>query len=123
MKVAYIAHPISGNIKGNLKRIESIGRQINLEEPEIVPFAHYFFDCHALDDNDPEERARGIKNDIALMKKGFIDEVRLYGNKISKGMAYEINLAIELGIEIKPMTEDTEIEFIKRWPILEIKNK
>lgn len=115
MKVAYIAHPISGDIKGNLKRIEAIGRQINLEEPEVVPFAHYFFDCYALDDDIPEERERGIKNDIALMRKGFIDEVRLYGNRISTGMSHEVDLAVELGIEVVPMTEATKREFAERW--------
>lgn len=100
MKVAYIAHPISGDIQGNLKRVEMIGRKINLEEPDVIPFAHYYFDCHILDDNNPEERERGIKNDIALMKKGFIDEVRLYGDKISPGMEAEIKLAKELNIPI-----------------------
>lgn len=115
MKIAYIAHPISGDIKGNLKRIEAIGRQINLEEPEVVPFAHYFFDCYALDDDIPEERERGIKNDIALMRKGFIDEVRLYGDRISTGMSHEVDLAIELGIEVKAMTEATKREFAERW--------
>ena len=115
MKVAYIAHPISGDIKGNLKKIEVIGRQINLDEPEVVPFAHYFFDCYVLDDDIPEERERGIKNDIALMRKGFIDEVRLYGNTISRGMTHEVNLALELGIDVKPMTEATTKEYKERW--------
>ncbi len=111
MKVAYIAHPISGDIEGNLKRITKIGRLINLTEPDIVPFAHYFFDCHSLDDNIPEQRERGIKNDIALMKKGFIDEVRLYGDKITKGMAYEIELAEELGIPVIPHTIGTRRDY------------
>ena len=115
MKIAYIAHPISGDIKGNLKRIELIGRQINLEEPEVVPFAHYFFDCYALDDDIPEERERGIKNDIALMRKGFIDEVRLYGDRISTGMSHEVDLAIELGIKVVAMTEATKLELAERW--------
>ncbi len=115
MKIAYIAHPLSGDIEENLKRIKAIGRQINIEEPEVVPFAHYFFDCFALDDNIPEERERGIKNNTALMKKGFIDEIRLYGNKISIGMTDEVNLAIVLGIKVKPMTEATKREYFERW--------
>lgn len=115
MKVAYIAHPISGDIKGNLKRIETIGRHINLNEPGVVPFAHYFFDCHALNDDIPEERERGIKNGIALMGKGFIDEVRLYGDNISTGMSHEIDLAIELGIKVVPMTRATIKEYRDRW--------
>lgn len=107
MIVAYIAHPISGDIAGNLKKIESIGRDINLNEPEVIPFAPYYFDCNCLDDRIEEERNRGIKNDIALFKKGFIDELRLYGNNISIGMKHEIKLAHDLGIKIVPMTEET----------------
>ena len=114
MKIVYIAHPISGDISENLKKIMIIGRQINLEEPSVVPFAPYFFDCYTLDDNIPEERERGIKNDIALLKKGFVDEMRLYGDKISKGMKHEIDLAIELNIEVVPMTEATKQEFAER---------
>jgi len=108
MKIVYIAHPISGNISENLRKIQEIGRQINLEEPNVVPFAPYFFDCHALDDNILEERERGIKNNIALISKGFIDEVRLYGNRISCGMHEEIKLANTLGIKIVPMTIETK---------------
>jgi len=111
MKVAYIAHPISGDIEKNLKAIVKIGRLINCTEPDVIPFAHYFFDCHSLDDNIPEERERGIKNDIALMKKGFIDEVRLYGNRISTGMEHEIKLAKELGIPVVPHTIGTRRDY------------
>lgn len=115
MKIAYIAHPIGGDIKGNLKRIQAIGRQINLEEPEVVPFAPYFFDCHTLNDNIPAERERGIRNDIALMRRGFIDEVRLYGDRISSGMRSEVDLATELGISVVPMTEATKKELKDGW--------
>lgn len=110
MKIAYIAHPISGDVLGNLERIISISRKINLEEPEVVPFAPYFLDCYSLDDDIKKERLRGIKNDIALIKKGFIDEVRLYGNKISKGMRAEVMLADSLGIKVKAMTLETQKE-------------
>lgn len=112
MKVVYIAHPIGGDLV-NLYKIRSIGRKINLEEPNVVPFAPYFFDCHSLDDNVPEERQRGIKNNVALLKKGFVDEVRLYGKRISEGMRQEIDLAFKLGIDVIPMTKQTKIAFKK----------
>lgn len=108
MKIAYIAHPISGDIEGNLERVRQIGRQINLEEPDVVPFAPYWFDCHCLDDNDPGERERGIDNDRHLLQ--FVDEVRLYGNKISRGMWDEIDLAKNLGIPVIAMTPETEAQ-------------
>jgi hypothetical protein len=112
MVVAYIAHPVSGNVAGNLKKIKNIARKINLKEPNVVPFASYYLDCQALDDTIPTERSRGIKNNHALLSKGFIDELRLYGNKIGPGMIEEIELAHELGIPVIPMTAKTKAEYI-----------
>jgi hypothetical protein len=111
MKIVYIAHPVSGDIEGNLKKIIAIIRQINLTEPETIPFAHYVVDCYALDDTVPDERARGIKNDIALFKAGFIDELWLFGDKISNGMRSEINLCQELNILIRAMTKETNEQY------------
>lgn len=115
MIIAYIAHPIGGDVKNNLSKIIDIARNINLKEPNVVPFAPYFLDCHALNDDDLKERERGIKNDIALMKKGFINEVRLYGDKISKGMANEILLAEKLGIIVIPMTPETKKDYKENY--------
>ncbi len=111
MKIVYIAHPIGGDIKNNLSKIIDIIRQINLEEPEIIPFAHYWVDCHALNDNIEIERNRGIKNDVEFFNRKIIDELRLYGDKISKGMKAEISLCHRLGIPIKPMTVETLREY------------
>ena len=110
MKIIYIAHPISGDIIGNLFEVRQIVRHINLTEPDVVPFAHYFVDCHALDDNIPEERQRGIENDIALLSAGFINEMWLYGDRISNGMRHEIELARKLGIPVIPKTSHTREE-------------
>jgi hypothetical protein len=112
MVVAYIAHPVSGNVKSNLNKIKAIVRKINLKEPNVVPFASYYVDCQAMDDSIPTERSRGIKNNHALLNKGFIDEMRLYGNRIGAGMIEEIELAHELGIPVIPMTKQTKTEYI-----------
>lgn len=108
MKIVYIAHPISGNIKGNLNDVKNIIKGINIQMPDVLPFAHYFVDCHALNDDIPEEREKGIKNDIALLEAGFIDEMWLYGCRISSGMRAEIELARKLNIPIKSMSIGTK---------------
>ncbi|SEV88655.1 hypothetical protein SAMN05428988_0129 [Chitinophaga sp. YR573] len=100
MKIVYIAHPISGDIAGNLEKIRQIVRKINLECADIVPFAPYWVDCHALDDTIPSERERGIKNDTEFFKRGVIDEVWLFGDRISFGMQCEIEMAVSLGISV-----------------------
>lgn len=113
MKIAYIAHPISGDIDGNIKKILGIVKHINLTEPDTIPFAPYIVDCLALDDDIPEQRERAIKNDIALFNAKFITEVRLYGNKISRGMQAEKELAISLGIPVISYIEDGQFRINK----------
>ena len=110
MKIAYIAHPISGDVEGNIKKIIAIVKSINLIEENVVPFVPYLADLYALNDNDPKERTRSIKNDNALFFSKVIDEVRLYRSKISEGMTNEINLARSLNIPIVPMTIETKLE-------------
>ena len=100
MKIVYICHPISGDVKGNIKKVTDIVRKINLEEPGFVPFAPYIVDLMALHDDVPFERARGIRNNITHFHKGIIDEVRVFGEKVSKGMAAEIELATKLNIPV-----------------------
>lgn len=106
MKVVYVAHPISGDVKGNLEKIRLIIRELNINNPDIIPFAPYWVDCHALDDSIPEERERGIKNNTELIKK-CVDEIWFYGDKMSKGMWAEYFLAIENKIPTKEMTPET----------------
>jgi hypothetical protein len=110
MKIIYIAHPISGFIEDNLEKVRQIARQLNLQHQNIVPFAPYWLDCHVLDNRDPKERKRGIKNDKAFFGKGVIDEVWLYGDTISRGMKAEIDLANKLNIPVKAMSEKTKTE-------------
>lgn len=100
MKIVYIAHPISGNISGNLEKIRQIVRRINLEHSDIVPFAPYWLDCHALDDTILEERMRGIRNDYEYFQRRVMDEVWLCGDRISAGMQAEKELAEKMGIPV-----------------------
>jgi len=111
MKISYIAHPIGGDVEGNLAKIRDIVREINLTEPDTVPFVPYYADCVSMDDSVAAERVRGIKNDHQFFYKGVIDEVRLYGDRISAGMKSEIILARDYGIPVTPMTKETLWEF------------
>ena len=99
MKIVYIAHKISGNIPENLQKIKRIIRHINLSCPDIIPFAHYVVDCESLDDDNPQERERGIKNDMEFFQRGFIDELWIC-SEISSGILNEINTANKFGIKV-----------------------
>lgn len=104
MTIAYIAHPIGGDVENNLKDLRRILRKINLERSDVVPFCPYYADIVSLDDNHPEERQRGIQNDVAVLRSGIVQELWLTGDKISSGMQHERNIAIELGIPVIDLT-------------------
>lgn len=100
-RIIYLAHPIAlPSPKENIDKILKIIRHINLTEQDVAPFAPYIPDCLCMDDHVPAERERGIKNDIALIKCGFITEARLYGPVISKGMQAEKELFESLGVPV-----------------------
>lgn len=109
MKIVYIAHPISGDIEGNLAKIRKIVKDIALSRTDVVPFVPYYVDIVSLDDNDPVQRERGIANDIELFNRKVMDEVWLFGDKFSKGMKAEVKLAKKLGIPIIIKTEFIEV--------------
>lgn len=113
--IAYIAHPIGGDVAGNLKKIDAIVRQINLEEPDVVPFVPYYSDvAGAMDDSIAAERSRGIRNNMEFFKRHTMDEVRIYGDRISAGVAEEIKMAQEEGIPVIPMNKAVYDEFYNR---------
>lgn len=104
MKVVYIAHPIGGDVEGNVKKVLDIVQKLNRSNPNIVPFAPYIVDVQALDDRIPSDRKRGFENNEALFKK-CVDEVWIFGDKISNGMKQEIEWANELGIKVIDYTD------------------
>lgn len=110
-KIAYIAHPVGGDVKNNMAEIAKIGRLINTLEPDVIPFAPYYFDLFCLNDHVPEERAKGLANGVVVFERRMITELRLYGSRISEGMKLEIELAGKYGIPIIPMTIGTTQEY------------
>ena len=111
-KIVYIAHPVGGDVKTNLDKVATIARVISIKERHVIPVAPYYLMCHALDDNNPEERKLGMEMTLAYIKYAKVTELRLYGNKISAGMWKEIELAEHLGIKIIPCTEETKLQLL-----------
>lgn len=101
MRIVYICHPIGGDVEKNLESIRRIIRNINAYERNTVPFCPYYSDVVSMNDNDPSQRARGLKNDMAILSRaGMVDELRLYGDTISQGMKMEIEQAHLMGIPV-----------------------
>lgn len=112
MRIAYIAHPIGGDVVKNLSLLCDIVKEVNDKEPETVPFVPYYADVVALDDDNPIQRERGFKNNLEIISRGLVDELRLYGPRISHGMEVEIKRALMHEIPVKAMSSKLEKELI-----------
>lgn len=101
-KKVYIAHPISGDVENNKKEVWSLIKNLHLENDFqwhhfIAP---YLVTLECLDDKDYLQRQRGVANNKQYFDSNFIDELWLFGDKISTGMAQEIVWAVENNITV-----------------------
>ena len=105
-KVVFVAHPVSGDIAGNIKKVLAICEAVHKQG--IIPIAPYLVSLQYLDDTVVEDRALGIEVNHICFHRRFVDELWLYGDRISTGMRGEVELAFECGIPIVAKTEGTE---------------
>jgi len=109
-KIVYIAHPVGGNVKENLQKVAKITRKILIDKhPDlnIIPVAPYFLYCHSLDDDIMDERLIGMQSSFDFLSNAKVDELWLYGEKISNGMISEIELADKSNIIVVAKTIGT----------------
>lgn len=111
-KTIYVAHPVGGDVEGNMKKILEICRLIHTQDSKVIPLAPYLVGLHYLKDTVEEERDLGIEANTEHFKRGMIDEVWLYGTHISPGMKEEILLAHTLEIPVVPMTDTTREAYV-----------
>lgn len=116
MKIVYIAHPVGGDVAANVQKILAIVRKINLEEKNIIPFAPYIADVLAMNDDIPEEREIGIRNCHAVLKSNIVDELWLYGPRLTAGMKEEVDLALDELMTIR--VKDPEMELPEEYHLL-----
>lgn len=111
-KVVFVAHPIKGNVAGNLRKVREICRRL-LKQGEVLPIVPYLSWDGVLDDNIPEERNLGIEVNRVFFERRSFDELWLYGENISEseGVCAEIELAHAFGIPVVPRTAETVREY------------
>lgn len=100
-KLVYIAHPVGGNIKANVKKILKLCHDIHKKNDNIIPFVPYITALYYLNDEIMEERKLGMLANQEHFKRRTMDEVWICGSKISEGMKHEIKLAIRYKIPVK----------------------
>jgi hypothetical protein len=110
-KIVYIAHPISGDIKNNIKKIVAILKDVHTEK--VIPFAPYIVQLKYLNDNIINERELGINVNRELFSRKFIDEIWFCGGKISPGMQMEVKFGLEYGIPMSCYNPELEEELKK----------
>jgi hypothetical protein len=107
-KLVYIAHQVSGDVEGNIKKILELCHDIHKKNDNIIPFAPYVVSLHYLNDDLVEERELGILANQEHFERKTMDEVWICGPKISKGMEQEIKLARKYEIPIRVYSQELE---------------
>ena len=110
MKTVFIGHPVSGDIEGNVKKILAICDEVHTQD--VVPVAPYLVSLQYLDDGVIEDRELGIEANLECFRRHFVDELWLYGDRISDGMKREIVEARQCGIPVIAKTDGTKRDLL-----------
>ena len=105
-KTVFIAHPIAGDIKDNTRKVLAICGRIHREE-QYIPVVPYLVSLQYLNDDVTGDRELGIEANLETLRRGYVDELWLFGECISKGMEQEIKTALTMGIKVVAKTEGT----------------
>ncbi len=105
VKIVFVAHPISGDVKGNMKKVLKICAEIHTRN--IIPIAPYLVSLQYLNDEVIEDRELGMAANHEHFYRKFVDELWLFGDRISSGMIEEIKLARKMGIPVIAKTRGT----------------
>lgn len=105
-KLVFIAHPISGDVPGNIRKVLKICKV--LHSKNIIPVVPYLVSLQYLNDDLLEDRALGIEANHECFHRGFVDELWLFGDRISAGMREEVLLALRYEIPIHAKTAQTQ---------------
>ena len=106
-RVVYMAHPVSGDVEGNLRRAKQWLRWYEEQNPTSAVVANWITECEVWDDSNPAHRAAGLERDIAVLKR--CDAIVLVGGRVSSGMAGEVAIAEKHGLEIEDLTHLGEV--------------
>ena len=102
--IVFICSPFAGDIENNVKAARRYCRFA--VEMGNIPFAPHLLFPQFLDDSDPKERELGLFFGVALMSK--CAEVWVFGEKVSAGMAKEIEIAEKRGMRIRRFNSKCE---------------
>ena len=109
MKLIYICSPLRGVIEENIKKANRYCEYA--AGCNTLPLAPHAIFTAYLQDDIPEQREKGLKMGLALLKR--CDEVWCCGDEISQGMQGELDLAAKLHIPVIYVLEQHMEEGLK----------
>lgn len=99
--LVFICSPYSGDTERNAERARGYCRFA--VSKGCIPLAPHILFTQFLDDSDPEQRRLGIFCGLVLQCK--CQEVWVFGHKVTKGMAVEVEKARQRGIPVRRFTD------------------
>ena len=102
--LVYICSPFAGDMEGNARRAREYCRFAVAQN--CIPLAPHLYFPQFMEECDPEQRSLGIA--FGLVLQGRCREVWVFGRRISKGMAIEIEKAKERNLRLRYFTEECE---------------
>jgi hypothetical protein len=106
VKLVYICSPLRGDIEGNKQRAIEFCKYA--AEQGVIPLAPHTIFTDYLDDTIAEQRKKGLKMGIELLKR--CDELWLFGDEPSSGMLKELEAANSLEIPVVAVTIQQEMK-------------
>jgi hypothetical protein len=103
--MVYICSPFAGDEVGNMERARQFCKFAVRQG--TIPFAPHLLYPQFMSDGDPEQRKLALLFGVVWLCK--MDEVWVFGERISDGMKREIAKARSKGISIKFFTADCEV--------------
>lgn len=95
--LVYVCSPYRGDTEANAERAKGYCRFA--VSKKAIPFAPHLFYPQFLNDADRNEREIGLGCGTAILKR--YDQIWVFGERISEGMAGEISSAKKYGIPIR----------------------
>ena len=102
--LVFICSPYAGDMEGNA-RLELTYCRFAVSQ-NYIPLAPHLYFPQFMDEDSLEERSLGIT--FGLVLQGRCREVWVFGRRISKGMAVEIEKARERNLRLRYFTEECE---------------
>ena len=99
-KKVYICAPLGGDVQGDLEKAKRFAKYaLECGTAPVVP--HFYALC--LNDSIPKEREIGLAAGLSLL--WFCDEMWIFGDEVTRGMAAEIQFCKNLNVKIRKVQE------------------